>query len=230
MARKTDKYAGWRPRYKGLIDNGGYGLEYKSYDSLLDIEYYLDETKEYVNAYCRDGLNFIVPKSKDWKEIAIDGSNDQAVYLDFLNLNCGHKQRNLERFLDLYGTPVPDPDWIGWRGRPSPGRELWCTVEGIFGTVDRYREYVGDLVDVTPTDSLLECPQDAWHQVSLDLATGELVVDAKYLYDFIFLQIADVFSRGLRIKNCDHCGGYMTPSRNTRAYCGDTCRKRAQRA
>ena len=75
--------------------------------------------------------------------------------------------------------------------------------------------------------SVLEGMQRA--DIWIDIDTAEFVYETHDMAQFALLQIAEVFSRGLTIANCEVCGAYMTPSRNTRAYCGDTCRKRANR-
>jgi hypothetical protein len=228
MARKEHRYAGWRPRYKGLADDHGYEFEIVRIDLM---KHFPNIAKIGGKNEQSQGLRFIVPKSSNQfvKEVELEGTAP-PIYLDFLNLECGNGTlRKVERFVNQYGDPLyPDADHPD---KPGKNAGTYNAVEVMLEFSRYFRGYVGNVIDAMDSGhkGLLECPKFASYRVHIDLATGEFVADAKRLYDFIFLQIADVFSRGLKITNCEECGAYMTPSRSTRRYCGNTCVKKAER-
>ena len=217
MARKTDKYAGWRPRYKTRMDPHGYSLEYVASD---DPDFPLSATRLLGK---KDGLTFIVQNSMDYKKVLIDGTN--ALYLDFLNLECGlDVEQNIKRFLNDWGPPN-----FSSAKKPSRNAVIFATIDPLLERARSYRSLVGKLID-NGRKEILGFPEYYGYGGQLDLATGELVVEARTLYSFIFLQIADVFSSGQRIANCEVCSAFMTPSRSTRKHCSDACRQMAHRS
>jgi hypothetical protein len=171
------------------------------------------------------GLTFIIPKSKIWREVLIDGTS-KPVYLNFVNLECGaNVDQKVERFLHEYGFDIEIE-------KPSPASMRSFPIQVLLGSSRKSRVEMGRLIDGA-REGLFDCseiPGPANWRIEVDLATGELVVETRSLYNFVLLQVADVFSRGQTITNCEQCGAYMTPSRNTKAYCSDACRQKAHRA
>jgi hypothetical protein len=221
MVRKTDNYAGWRPRYKGWIDASGYSQHYLAADD----PQFPDAAKETLEELNCDGLTFIVPKLGGWDERIIEGTSE-PVYLDLLNLECGNATKfKVENFLSKYG---PVFRWDPQHPSKNIRWDEYEAAEEMLRLSREQRDVVSKILE-RGRQASAESPGSSTYILHIDLETRELILEARNINDFIFLQIADVFSRGLTITNCEECGAYMTPSRNTRAYCGDTCRKRAHR-
>lgn len=219
--RKEEKYAGWRPRYRGVIDAEGYSLEYLS----IDDPAFPELIGGILRQQNKKGSDFIMPRSGTWKEVLINGSSE-PLYLDLMNLECGgNTLRRVERFVNTYGLDHEIE-------KPSSDAYQWQEVWPLLSYSKLLRDRVGQILDGGRT-GLMECGlfegMERAPTVLVDLVTAELVCEAREVTQFALLQIADVFSRGLTITNCEVCGAYMTPSRNTRTYCGNTCRKRANR-
>jgi hypothetical protein len=218
--RKEEKYAGWRPRYKGVIDAEGYRLEHLAIDD-PDFPELISNILRQRNVKSR---HFITPISGKWKEKLIENSREQP-YLDFLNLECGaNTLRKVERFVNTYGFSYKIE-------KPSSDARRWLSVDELLSFSRLLRDRTGQMLDGKRT-GLLPCTHLEWMQhayIFIDLDTKEFVYETSDMTQFALLQIADVISRGLTLANCDVCGAYMTPSRSTRAYCGGTCRKRANR-
>jgi hypothetical protein len=224
MKIQADKNPAWRPLFRGLIDEQGYDLRRLLFN---DPDF---PTKAKPKPYepPSDGRTFIVPKSGRMRELMLDGARE-TTYLDFLNLECGNEAHiKFEKFLSRYG-----PFARSKPESPSKSGKDFETEEVIFAASKFFRKYVGKIIDLRSQKPFLRCPDEfgkAKYLVHMDLDRGELVIETSKLYGFIYLQIADIFSRGLIIKNCDLCGAYMTPSRSTRKHCSDACRQKAHRA
>jgi len=217
--RREEKYAGWRPRFKGVIDAEGYIVEYiatynQRFPSLIASILHQEQIK---------GSHFITPISDRWKHKIIDGCS-HPLYLDLLNLECDKNVlKKIERFVNTYG--------LGHEiKKPSSDAGGWLEVKDLLGISRLLKERVAKMLG--ERTGLLSCTHLEWMQhadLFIDLDTKEFVYETSDMAQFALLQIADVISRGLTLANCEVCGAYMTPSRKTRSYCGGTCRKRAGR-
>jgi hypothetical protein len=222
MARREDRYAGWRPRYRRMIDEDGYGLEYLPFNSSGFPELYKSDEKKF--EWQKGGYTFIVPNSERRRQVIISGTSAPA-YLDFLNLECGNNARSkILRFLREYG-----PLFSSEPRRPRADGSGFETADELIKHSRLFRAFVGRIID-GGAKGFLTVPDKSLYNVYIDMDSGELILEPDTLHDFIFLQIADVFSRGMTFKTCERCGAFMTPSRNTRIYCGNTCAKSASRA
>ena len=105
--KKEERYAGWRPRYKGVIDAKGYSLEYLS----IDDPAFPELTKSILRHQKVKGRHIVTPISGEWKETLIEGSSQQ-LYLDFLNLECGANTLRRVRAIRKYL-------WNGSRNRKT---------------------------------------------------------------------------------------------------------------
>jgi hypothetical protein len=213
--RQVDKYAGWRSIYVGEVAEEGYVLEPGERD-----------------------WTYIKPKSEARKAVIISNL-DEPAFLDLLNLECGvYSDERVLKFVNKYGV-----NKYGGIREESIGTVLACSQvnrELVGKILDFYANEpvveairdVGSVVELSGSsiEPLLKGPPEASCRVHLNLITKELVIEAKLLSDFVYLQIMQVFSQGMTITNCEECGAYMMPSRSTRAYCNDLCRKRANRA
>jgi hypothetical protein len=218
MTKPMDKATGWRPMYNGIIDVHGYNLLYLS----VDDPSFPDTAREDPLYSKRKGLHFIVPASGTWIDRVIDGT-DEPVYLDFLNLDNRVDKLKIRQFLNKYGPPFGGKPEI-----PTKQSVLFQTVEAMIWLMEWNRDLIIDIKN-NPGSRITSSDESSEYYISIDLKTRDLILSSLNLNDFMFLQIADVLSRGLVLTNCETCSAYMTPSRNTRKHCSDACRQKAHR-
>ena len=202
MEKRSNGHADWRALYVGEIADQGYDLE-------LEDE---DLTKISIDPADLDiGRIFIRPKSEKRGYIVINNLEEPA-FLDLMNLECGVlSTERILNFVNKYGCFLPERE----------------SVATLLAAAKLNRELLGKVIDTRK--GVLLMSQNASCRVHIKLETRQLEIETRSLPDFIHLQIAQIYSLGLTIANCDECGAYMMPSCKTRKHCSDACRQRAHR-
>jgi hypothetical protein len=179
--------------------------------------------------------------------------------LDMINIECGNKIKKAEAFFSRYGHYFDDdnerydllesrqhcfldlPQTIHEPLQPhetvrvldQPRREAmpFIILEEFFEDARLLRECVGEIADQqTPNaEGLLTLPDKDGQEIQVDLASNRLKVTTNSARAFAWLQLAYALTCGLKFANCEECGAFMIPRRNTRQRCGGACNKRAER-
>ncbi|MGA7323425.1 MAG: hypothetical protein WBX25_02800 [Rhodomicrobium sp.] len=173
-------------------------------------------------------LKFLSPRGERYKDWWVHGYCRDEILLDFLNSHKGNREQNLKEYLNKYGAFSEELT------KPTANSRAYETLESIKMVARRIREYVTNLNKherTTGEMDVLKGPLSSYW-LEIDPVRKVLVVITPNILDFLFLQIAEVYSGGGRIFPCANtaCGKFMRlESGSSRKTCSIACRKAKSR-